>query len=235
MCDEELTTAFSDTQAGAIHRLPNTSSGTVSPGRSNNSSKEDLLAALRIYLRARFGRVRLAKSESAQVLDDILATVSSLKSRSRVGLLTQLCAFHKSVPLEATQEGNSVEGEFPHPFVALLSKKQRAGKERKVGRVTIREPEMDCADSGRDVACTCFTTTTMATPNEQSPSAGEAQPARVFPKLTVSRGSQTGSQLSFEENELREPESSKNSHSTARREPNGGTIFELSLRYPNTN
>ena len=71
--DEEWPdTALSDTQAGAIPRLPNTSSGvqtsargTVNPGRSNNYSKEDLLAALRIYRRARFGRVRLAKDESA--------------------------------------------------------------------------------------------------------------------------------------------------------------------------
>ena len=108
--DEGPETALSDTQAGAIPRLPNTSSGVqtpasgiVNPGRSNNSSKEDLLAALRIYRRARFGRVRLAKGESAQVLDDILAAVPSLRGRSRVGLLTWLYALHKSVPLEATQ------------------------------------------------------------------------------------------------------------------------------------
>ena len=62
----------------------------------------------------------------------------------------------------------------------------------------------------------------MAIPDEQSPSAGEGQPARVSPKLTVSRGLQTGSQLVLEENELREPEPNKNSHSTARGEPNGG-------------
>ena len=98
-----------------------------------------------------------------------------------------------------------MEGELPQPLVALLPKKQRAGKERKVRRVTearpdltIREPEMDCADSGRDAACACFTTAAMATPNEQSPSAGEGQPAWVFPKLTVSRGLQTGSQLVLE-------------------------------------
>ena len=88
--------------------------------------------------------------------------------------------------------------------------------------LTTREPEMDCADSGRDAGCACFTTAAMVTPNEQSPSAGEGQPARVSPKLTVSRGSQTGSQLSFEKNELREPEPSKNSHSTARGEPYDG-------------
>ena len=88
--------------------------------------------------------------------------------------------------------------------------------------LTTCEPEMDCADSGHDVACVCFTTAAMATPNEQSPFAGEVQPARVSPKLTVPRGSQTGSQLSFEENELREPEPSKNSHSTAMGEPNDG-------------
>ena len=88
--------------------------------------------------------------------------------------------------------------------------------------LTTREPDMDCANSGRDAACACFTTAAMATPNEQSPSAGEGQPARVSPKLIVSRGSQTGSQLSFEENKLREPQPSKNSHSTAREEPNGG-------------
>ena len=85
--------------------------------------------------------------------------------------------------------------------------------------LTIREPEMDCADSGRDAACACFTTAAMATPNEQSPSAGEGQFARVSSKLTMSRGSQTGSQLSFEENELRESEPSKNSHSTTRGNP----------------
>ena len=96
--DEEPATALSDTRVGAIPRLSNTSSGvqilasgTVSPGRLNNSSKEDLLAALRIYRRARFGKVRLAKGEFAQVLDDILAAVSSLRGRSRVGLFTRLC------------------------------------------------------------------------------------------------------------------------------------------------
>ena len=95
VCDEEPATALSDMQAGAIPRLPNTNSGvqtpasgTVSPGWSNNSSKEDLLAALQIYRRARFGRVHLAKGESAQVLDDILAAMPSLKGRSRVGFLT---------------------------------------------------------------------------------------------------------------------------------------------------
>ena len=138
VCDEKSATALSDTQAGATPRLPNTSngvqtpaSGTVSPGRSNNSSKEDLLTALRIYRRARFGRVRLAKGESAQVLDDILAAVPSLRGRSRVGLLTRLCAMHKSVPKVATQEGNSVEGELPQPHVALLPKNKELEKKGK--------------------------------------------------------------------------------------------------------
>ena len=63
--DEKPVTALSDIQAGAIPRLANARCGTVSPGRSNNSSKEDLLAALWIYRRPRFGRVRLAKGESA--------------------------------------------------------------------------------------------------------------------------------------------------------------------------
>ena len=56
VCDEEPATDLSDMRVGAISRLPNassrvqiSSSGTVSPGRSNNSSKEDLLAVLRIY------------------------------------------------------------------------------------------------------------------------------------------------------------------------------------------
>ena len=108
----------------------------------------------------------------------------SLRSRSRVGLLIRLCTLHKSEPLEATQERNLVEGELPQPPVVLLPKKQRAGKERKARRMTearpnltTREPEMDCADSGRDAACACFTTAAMATPNEQSPSASEVQPA----------------------------------------------------------
>ena len=93
--------------------------------------------------------------------------------------------------------------------------------------LTIREPEMDCANFGCDAAYACFTTAAMATANEQSPSAGEGQPARVSPKLTVSRGSQKSSQLSFEENKIREPEASKNSHSTARGEPNGGRNPEV--------
>ena len=49
VCDEEPATALSNTRAGGIPRMSNTSSGTVSPGGSNNSSKEDLLAALQIY------------------------------------------------------------------------------------------------------------------------------------------------------------------------------------------
>ena len=76
---------------------------------------------------------------------------------------------------------------------------------------------MDCADSGRDAACVYFKTAAMATPNDQSPFVGEGQPARVSPKLTVLKGSQTGSQLSFEKSELRKREPSKNSHSTARK------------------
>ena len=77
---------------------------------------------------------------------------------------------------------------------------------------------MNCADSGRDAACSYFMIAAMVTPNEQSPSAGEAQPARVSLKLTVSKALQTGSQLSFEESEPRESEPNKNSHSTVRRE-----------------
>ena len=85
VCDEEPVTALSNTQVGAISRLPNANngvqthvSGTVSSGGSNNSSKEDLLAALQTYRRVRFGRVRLEKGESAQALDDILDAGPSL-------------------------------------------------------------------------------------------------------------------------------------------------------------
>ena len=46
--------------------------------------------------------------------------------------------------------------------------------------LTRRKPEMDCADSGRDAACACFTTAAMATPNEQSPFAGEGQLDGIF-------------------------------------------------------
>ena len=116
VCAEGPATALSETRAGVIPRLPNIScgvqapaSGTVSPGRSNNSSKEDLLATFQIYRCTRFGRVRLAKGESAQVRDDILAAVPSLRGRSHVDLLTRLCALYKSVPLEATQEGSFVK------------------------------------------------------------------------------------------------------------------------------
>ena len=88
--------------------------------------------------------------------------------------------------------------------------------------LTTCEPETDCADSGRDAFCACFAIVAMTTPNEQSPSAGEGQPARVSPKLTVLRGLQTGFQLLFEESELWEPEPSKNLHSTTRGNPEAG-------------
>ena len=101
--------------------------------------------------------------------------------------------------------------------------------------MTTREPEMDCTDSDRDGACTCFTTAAMTTPNEQSPSAGEGQPARVLSKLPESKNSHEGSQVSFEESELQEPEPSKNSHNIARGKLDGRAVFELSLRYPKTN
>ena len=178
--DEESATALSDTRAGAIPRLPNTNSGvqtpaseTVSPGRSNNSSKEDLLAALRIYRRARFGRVHLAKSESGQVLDDILAAVPIARRFAYTAVRNA-----QERTSRDNSRGNFVKGELPQPPVALLPKKQRAGKERKKKERKVRkvvrarldlttcEPEMDCAESGRDIACACFTTATIATPNE---------------------------------------------------------------------
>ena len=215
VCDKEPATALSDMRAGAIPKLPNTSSGvqtptsgTVNPGRSNNSSKEDLLAALRIYRRARFGRVHLAKGESAQVLDDILAADPA------IGTDHASVCLHDFAPCTRTYLQRQLKREalwktscHRHPL--LSSKKTKSWKRKKMRRVTevrsdltIRESEMYCADSGRDTACACFTTATMATSNEQSPSAGKDQPAWISPKLTVSRGSQKGSQLSFEESEL---------------------------------
>ena len=105
----------------------------------------------------------------------------SLKVRLHAGLLTRLCALHKSEPLGTTQEVNQMENELLQPPVTLHTKSTVLKKERKknmegdggqTGFYNTR-PEMYCATSGRDAAYACLMTAAMATHNKQSPSIGE--------------------------------------------------------------